>query len=82
MKRPTGAFWVVGRRACVVRSFDLGGWHVIYLNDNAAHVPFAAGSVQDQCVQQDLAANTKSCTIVFFHQPYTYSNTSTRTRRT
>jgi PKD repeat protein len=66
-----------GPRGLGYRSFDLGAWHVIYLNDNATQVPFAAGSVQDQWLQQDLAANTKSCTIVFFHEPYTYSNTST-----
>ena len=70
-----------GPRGLGYRSFDLGAWHVIYLNDNAAHVPFAAGSVQDGWLQADLAANTKSCTIVFFHEPYTYSNTSQTTIR-
>jgi hypothetical protein len=65
-----------GPRGLGYRSFDLGDWHIIYLNDNAAFVPFAAGSEQDQWLQQDLAANTKRCTIAIFHQPYTYSSTS------
>jgi PKD repeat protein len=70
-----------GPRGKGYRSFDLGDWHIIYLNDNPAHVPFAAGSQQDLWLQSDLAANTKRCTIAIFHQPYTYSNTSTTTIR-
>jgi hypothetical protein len=70
-----------GPRGKGYRSFDLGDWHIIYLNDNPTHVPFAAGSQQDLWLQSDLAANTKRCTIAIFHQPYTYSNTSTTTIR-
>ena len=65
-----------GPRGLGYRSFDLGDWHIIFLNDNPAFVTFAAGSEQDQWLQQDLAANTKRCTIAIFHQPYTYSATS------
>jgi hypothetical protein len=66
-----------GPRGLGYRSFDLGDWHIIYLNDNSAFVPFAAGSEQDQWLQRDLAASTKRCTIAIFHQPYTYSASPT-----
>jgi hypothetical protein len=67
----------VGPRGLGYYSFDLGDyWHIIVLNDNPSFVPFAAGSQQDQWLQADLAASTKRCTIAIWHQPYTFSSTS------
>lgn len=50
-------------------SFDLGAWHIVVLNDNATFVPFAAGSEQEQWLRQDLAANSKRCTLAMWHAP-------------
>ena len=55
-------------------SFDLGAWHIIVLNSNARYVPDAAGSAQDAWLQNDLAANTKQCTLAAFHQPRFFSS--------
>lgn len=66
-----------GPRGLGYYSFDLGAWHVIVLNDNAAFVPFAAGSVQEQWLVSDLAANTKQCTLAIWHVPlFRSSNTA------
>jgi PKD repeat protein len=62
-------------------SFDVGTWHVIVLNDNAPHVPFAAGSAQDQWLVADLAANAMPCVLAVWHTPLnTSSNTAGSTR--
>ena len=51
-------------------SYDLGEWHVVVLNtSNAGVVPYAAGSAQEQWLRQDLAANTKPCTMAQWHHP-------------
>jgi PKD repeat protein len=63
-----------GPRGLGYYSVDLGDWHVIVLNDNAAYVPFAAGSVQDQWLQDDLAANPRRCTLVLWHYPRFFSS--------
>ncbi len=55
-------------------SFDLGAWHIIVLNSNARYVPDGAGSAQDAWLQNDLAANTKQCTLAAFHQPRFFSS--------
>jgi hypothetical protein len=47
-------------------SKDVGAWHVISLN---SEVNAAAGSPQEQWLRQDLAANTKPCTIAMWHSP-------------
>lgn len=57
-------------------SFDLGDWHIIVLNDNGSYVPYGAGSTQDKWLVNDLANNTKQCTLAIWHQPLFYSNTS------
>jgi hypothetical protein len=66
-----GAFGYFGDRAGPsgkgYHSFDLGSWHVIVLNDNGNYVPFAAGSVQEQWLKDDLAANSKACTLALWH---------------
>ncbi|HWC73008.1 MAG TPA: PKD domain-containing protein [Gemmatimonadales bacterium] len=55
-------------------SFDLGNyWHVIVLN-NTASVNSGSGSVQEQWLKADLAANTKPCTIAMFHYPLFFSS--------
>jgi hypothetical protein len=50
-------------------SFNAGGWHFISLNSNAPKIPVTPGSPQYQWLQQDLAANAKTCTIVYYHHP-------------
>lgn len=55
-------------------SVDIGGWHVIVLNDNSSAVSFAAGSTQLQWLQADLAANTRPCTVALWHQPFFLSS--------
>ncbi len=53
-------------------SYDLGAWHVIALNtapcpaDNSF---CAAGSAQEQWLQNDLAANSSACTLAYFQNP-------------
>jgi peptidoglycan/xylan/chitin deacetylase (PgdA/CDA1 family) len=53
-------------------SYNLGQWHLIALNtapcvENDASC--AAGSAQDQWLQQDLAANHSSCTLAYYQTP-------------
>ena len=53
-------------------SYDLGSWHVIALN--TATCPddptfCAAGSAQEQWLQQDLAAHNASCTLAYYQNP-------------
>lgn len=57
-------------------SFDLGRWHVIALNSQCSHPPrnptaveCAAGSPQERWLRADLAANSRQCTLAFFHHP-------------
>jgi hypothetical protein len=47
-------------------SFELRDWHVVALNSNLA---MSAGSAQEQWLRADLAANTKPCTIAYWHHP-------------
>ncbi|HYF39577.1 MAG TPA: metallophosphoesterase [Gemmatimonadales bacterium] len=54
-------------------SFDLGNWHVIVLNVSDA-VAFEEGSLQDQWLQADLAANSKTCTVALWHSPRFFSS--------
>jgi len=55
-------------------SFDVGAWHIIVLNSNGSFVPDGAGSAQDVWLQNDLAANSKKCTLATFHQPRFFSS--------
>jgi chitodextrinase len=50
-------------------SFDAGGWHFISLNSNSSHIGVNINSTQYDWLQQDLAANANSCTIVYYHHP-------------
>ena len=64
----------VGDSAKYYYSFDLGPyWHVIVLN-NTASVNSGAGSVEEQWLKADLAANTKPCVIAMFHYPLFFSS--------
>jgi hypothetical protein len=45
-------------------SYDLGEWHIIALNSN---IGMAAGSVQEQWLRADLAANPRHCTLAYWH---------------
>ena len=52
-------------------SYDLGPWHVVVLNSNSecTTISCAAGSPQERWLRADLAANTKACTIAYWHHP-------------
>jgi PKD repeat protein len=63
-----------GPRGLGYYSFDLGAWHIIVLNSNVSFVPDGVGSAQDTWLQNDLAANTKKCTLATFHQPRFFSS--------
>jgi PKD repeat protein len=58
-------------------SYDLGDWHVIVLNDNSTNVKILAGSPQEQWLRNDLAHNTKTCTMAVWHGPRFYSTNTT-----
>ena len=58
-------------------SYDLGDWHVVALNSNCGWVSCSAGSAQEQWLRADLAANTKQCTVAYWHHPYFSSNGAT-----
>jgi hypothetical protein len=47
-------------------SYDLGDWHIISLNSN---ISMSTGSPQEQWLREDLAANTKTCTLAYWHHP-------------
>ena len=52
-------------------SYNLGDWHIIVLNSNSSctTISCAAGSAQEQWLRADLAANTKACTLAYWHHP-------------
>jgi len=60
-------------------SYNLGSWHIIALNtaqcptDSSTCDP---GSPQDLWLQQDLAANTASCTLAYYQNPRFVSTTT------
>src|SRR6266568_2587218 len=47
-------------------SYDLGAWHIMVLNDN---ISMTAGSPQEQWLRTELQANTKQCTLAYWHHP-------------
>jgi hypothetical protein len=64
----------VGDSAKYYYSFDIGPyWHVVVLN-NTASVSYGAGSVEEQWLKADLAANTKPCTIAMMHYELFFSS--------
>jgi len=51
-------------------SFDLAGWHIVALDSNCGDVDGCeASSPQGQWLEADLAANSKPCTLAYFHHP-------------
>lgn len=50
-------------------SYNAGGWHFISLNSNRTRIAIGPTSAQYQWLQQDLAANSQACTIVYYHHP-------------
>jgi hypothetical protein len=50
-------------------SYDLGGWHIVALNSNCAEVGCTASSPQLRWLKADLAKDTKTCTLAYFHYP-------------
>jgi len=54
-------------------SYDLGDWHIVSLNSN---VSMSAGSAQEQWLRADLAANTRRCTLAYWHHPRFSSGTA------
>lgn len=55
-------------------SYDFGGWHFIVLNSECSKVGGCGdGSPQNRWLEADLAANTKACTIAYWHRPLYYS---------
>lgn len=52
-------------------SYDVGSWHIIVLNSNSscATISCALGSAQDTWLRADLAANTRTCTLAYWHHP-------------
>jgi hypothetical protein len=58
-------------------SYTLGSWHVIALNTGACEASpsfCAAGSAQDQWLQNDLTHDTAACTLAYMQQPRWASN--------
>ena len=53
-------------------SYNLGDWHIISLN---SEVSMSAGSAQEIWLRGDLAANTKQCTLAYWHKPRFSSGT-------
>src|SRR5206468_3523783 len=47
-------------------SYDLGAWHILAVN---GEIDVSASSPQVQWLRADLAANTKLCTLAYWHGP-------------
>ena len=47
-------------------SYDVGDWHVVVLNSNIAR---DINSAQIAWLRSDLTANTKTCTLAYWHHP-------------
>ena len=47
-------------------SYNLGAWHIMVLNDQ---IPMAVGSAQELWLRNELATNTKKCTLAYWHRP-------------
>ena len=67
------------RKACKgYYSFDVGTWHVVVLNTECTRIDngagCAVGSLQEQWLRSDLAANGKPCTLAVGHRPRWSSN--------
>jgi len=60
----------LGARPAPWYSFDVGDWHLVALDSNCDEVGgCTASSPQGQWLAADLAANSKPCTLAYFHHP-------------
>ncbi len=51
-------------------SYNLGAWHIVVLNSQCGPVGgCGVGSPQEQWLKADLAANSRQCTLAYFHHP-------------
>jgi chitodextrinase len=50
-------------------SYNADGWHFISLNSNSSRIGVTINSAQYAWLEQDLAANSNMCTIVYYHHP-------------
>jgi acid phosphatase type 7 len=50
-------------------SYELGQWNIVALNSNCEDVGCTASSPQLRWLEADLAKDTKTCTLVYFHYP-------------
>jgi hypothetical protein len=50
-------------------SYELRGWHIVALNSNCEEVGCQASSPQLRWLEADLAKDTKTCTLAYFHYP-------------
>jgi hypothetical protein len=59
-------------------SYNLGAWHIVVLNSECTLVAggCAAGSLQEQWLQADLAAHPTVCTLAYWHRPLFSSGVS------
>jgi len=68
-----------GERGKGYYSFNLGTWHLIALNsggnDACKPVSCEKNSAQETWLRKDLATNTSSCTLAFWHRPLFTSGT-------
>ena len=58
-----------GERGKGYYSFDVGDWHLVALNSNCDEVGCGSGSPQLDWLRRDLAANSKRCTLAYWHHP-------------
>ena len=57
---------VAGTAGLGYYSFELGAWHIVSLN---SEIPTELNSAQGRWLLADLAANTSSCTLAYWHKP-------------
>ena len=51
-------------------SLDLGAWHIVVLNSNCQSIGCGAGGSQETWLKNDLTANTQTCTLALWHEPF------------
>ena len=64
-----------GARGKGYYSYDRGAWHIVALNSNCDYVSCASDSAQANWLRNDLAANDKTCTLAYWHEPLYASGT-------
>ncbi len=64
-----------GTRGKGYYSYDRGAWHIVALNSNCDAVRCGPNSAQANWLRNDLAANDKTCTLAYWHEPLYASGT-------